>query len=138
MSAPRAISESQDVQYRAFLANYEVKMQQCTSCKVFRHPARWICPECLGQGWEWIDLSLNGEIEYFVWYMQPLDPSFSDVPYNVAIVRVEEGPCITTNVLGAAMGELSIGQPVRLEVGRSASGKPLLFCRSDVSTLDAK
>ena len=120
------IQETQEAEYRAFLAAGTLKMQRCRSCTYVRHPSRWICPECLSEDWFWDDLSGRGQIETFIWYFQALDPSFSEVPYNVTIVKLEEGPRVITNVVGVAFNELRVDQAVTAVFEPGPTGTPLL------------
>lgn len=121
--------ESQDVVYRALLADGKIRFQKCMGCGTLRHPPRWICPECLSEEWIWSEISGQGEIEYLCWYMQSFDARFPSVPYNVAIVKLAEGPRITTNILDTLPGEPAVGDAVLSEIGVGKDGAPLLFCR---------
>ena len=49
--------ESQDDDYRAYLAQGEFRLQCCTHCGYPRYPARWICPECLSEEFQWKPMS---------------------------------------------------------------------------------
>jgi len=119
-------SETQEAEYREFLEAGELRMQRCGSCGTVRHPARWLCPECLSTEWSWDQLTGDGEVETFVWYFQSLDPRFTNLPYNVAIVRLDQGPRVITNVLETAFGKLSVGLKVKARITRSEAGKALL------------
>lgn len=125
----QVIAESQEAEYRAFLAAGTVKMQRCGACRYVRHPARWICPQCLSEQWSWETLAGGGRVETFVWYFESLDPRFVELPYNVAIVQLDEGPRVITNVLEVAFGDLSAGQAVTAVVKSGPDGAPLLCFR---------
>jgi uncharacterized OB-fold protein len=44
---------------------------------------------------------------------QVYDPAFADeVPYNIAVVELDEGVRMTANVVGCANEELRIGMPL--------------------------
>lgn len=87
--------------------------QQCT-CGHRWLPARALCPHCLGTTWEWAAASGRGEIYSWVVYHVAYHPAFKErLPYNVAIVELEEGPRLITNIL-APNDQLSIGAPVQL------------------------
>ena len=46
---------------------------------------------------------------------QVYDPAFADeVPYNIAVVELDEGVRMTTNVIGCANEELWIGMPLEV------------------------
>ncbi|MNK99519.1 hypothetical protein D3C87_1199160 [compost metagenome] len=87
--------------------------QQC-SCSHRWLPARALCPRCLGTQWEWKEAAGRGEIYSWVVYHVAYHPAFKDrLPYNVAIVQLEEGPRLITNIL-APNQQLSLGARVRL------------------------
>ena len=127
--AETPIRETQEAEYRAFLGARTLKMQRCRRCAYVRHPSRWICPECLSEQWFWDDLSGRGQIETFIWYFQALDPSFSEVPYNVAIVKLEEGPRVISNIIGVSFNELRVDQRVTAVFESGPAGMPLLNFR---------
>ena len=131
MPADQQQSEEQSAEYQAFLAAGELRMQRCDHCGTVRHPPRWICPECLGTDWTWQPLLGTGRVETFVWYFESLDPRFTELPYNVAVVRLEEGVRVVTNVLHVAFGELSVGQRVRAKITPGRQGKSLLCFTAD-------
>ena len=46
---------------------------------------------------------------------QTYHPGFSgDGPYNVAVVELEEGPRLNTNIVGVANEDLKVGMPVEV------------------------
>ena len=50
---------------------------------------------------------------------QVYDPAFADeVPYNIAVVELDEGVRMTTNVVGCANEELQIGMPLEVTFER--------------------
>ncbi|MDP3137428.1 MAG: OB-fold domain-containing protein [Burkholderiaceae bacterium] len=122
-------SENQDDEYRAFLARGEVRQQRCSACGRFRPPSSWVCPECLSEAWGWEPVSGKGTVEAFVWYLQSFDERFTHVPYNVALVRLDEGVRVMGNVNAVAFGELSVGQQVVADIGTGFQGRVTLNFR---------
>lgn len=122
-------SETQDDQYRAFLARGEVRQQRCSACGYFRPPTSWVCPECLSEEWSWEAVSGSGTVETFVWYLQPFDERCTKVPYNVALVRLDEGVRVMGNVNAVAFGELRVGLQVVADVGTGFQGRVALNFR---------
>ena len=120
------IAEINDAEYRSWLTRGEVRMQACADCGTFRHPARWLCPECLSERWTWERVAGRGIVETFVWYMEPFDGRFPDVPYNVAVVQLTEGPRVITNVMGVKFGDLEVGQEVGAVIINGPQHVPLL------------
>jgi uncharacterized OB-fold protein len=60
-------------------------------------------------------VSGRGTLFSYVIYHRPYHPGFKgELPYNVSIVELEEGPRMVTNIVGIANDELRIGMPVEV------------------------
>jgi uncharacterized OB-fold protein len=102
--------------YWTGLAAGELRHQRCGACGNAWLPAREECPGCLSDDWEWQAASGRGRIISWVVYRQAFHPAFADrLPYNVAVVELDEGPRLITNILGAE-DDLAIERPVVLEI----------------------
>jgi len=112
MAPSKPIIDADTAEYWNYLRLGELRLQHCRACGRDRHPARWICPQCLSGDFEWKRLSGQGQIYSFVWYMKPLHASFLEVPYNVAIIELDEGPQLVSGVDSVAIGELYVGRHV--------------------------
>ncbi|MDX3907035.1 MAG: OB-fold domain-containing protein [Pigmentiphaga sp.] len=89
---------------------------QYCSCGHAWLPPRALCPKCLGTDWTWKQASGNGELVSWVVYHVAYHPEFKNrLPYNVAIVALEEGPRLITNIVGG-QDRLAVGAPVRLAI----------------------
>ena len=81
--------------------NHQLMFQKCTACGHVRWPASILCPKCHSRETQWIQSKGRGTIYTYVVYHQAFDPAFKgDVPYVVAIVELEEGPMLLTNIAG--------------------------------------
>jgi len=100
-------------EYWEGLARHQLLLQRCAGCRFVRYPPGLSCPECWGEAFTWQPLSGRGSVVSFVWYMRSLDRRFPEVPYNVSLVKLAEGPAIISNVLGVKFGELAVGNAVR-------------------------
>jgi uncharacterized OB-fold protein len=68
-----------------------------------------------------VQASGRGTLRTFGVMHQKYHPAFApELPYNLAIVELEEGPRIVTNVIGAANEELRVGMPLVVEFERHA------------------
>ncbi len=94
---------------------HELRMQRCKACGHFRFPPSVVCPRCTSLEADWEKLSGRGEVYTFIIVHKTYHPAFdSDIPYNVAIVRLEEGPMLHTNVVECRNDDLYIGMPVEV------------------------
>ncbi|HYG27417.1 MAG TPA: OB-fold domain-containing protein, partial [Caulobacteraceae bacterium] len=109
---------SLNARYWGALEGGELVFQAC-GCGARWLPARPECPNCLAaDGWSWSPSSGRGRLVSWVVYHAAYHPAFADrVPYNVAIVELEEGPRLITNI-EAANESLRPDMPVRLAVAR--------------------
>lgn len=88
-------------------------IQRCTGCGALRHPPRPMCPSCNALGWDTVEASGRGTLYSFVMPQHPVFP-FMEYPYIVALVELEEGTRIVTNLVGTTPEAVSIGMPVEL------------------------
>jgi uncharacterized OB-fold protein len=81
-------------------------------------PPRTECPYCLGTDWSWRDASGRGKLVSWVVYFVAYDEAFKEkLPYNVAIVELEEGVRLVSNIIGCPDGQgLELDMPLELAV----------------------
>ena len=92
-----------------------LRMQKCGGCGHIRYPIIHVCPRCLSYEYQWTDLSGRGSVFSYVVFHQIYNKAFAqDVPYNVALVQLEEGPRMYGNVVGVANDAVKVGD--RLQV----------------------
>jgi uncharacterized OB-fold protein len=93
----------------------KLRMQKCDDCGHIRYPISNVCPKCLSYNFKWSDLSGRGEVFSYVVFHQLYNKAFEkDIPYNVAMVQLEEGPRMFSNVVGVANDAVKVGD--KLEV----------------------
>jgi uncharacterized OB-fold protein len=90
-------------------------LQVCTSCGHAQLPPRARCEACGRTAFAWCDAAGTGQIATFS--VLHRSPDQRPVPYVYALVELDEGPRIVTNVVGAEPGSVRIGQPVRVTFG---------------------
>ena len=88
-------------------------IRQCTSCQEFLAPERVICTNCLSEALEWVQASGRATLHTFGIMHQRYHPGFAaELPYNVAVVELEEGPRLNTNLVGIANEDIRVGMDV--------------------------
>jgi uncharacterized OB-fold protein len=76
------------------------------------------------QALTWVPASCRGTVRAFVVFDKPYHPYFKErTPYVVAVVTLEEGPEITTNVVDIDVSAVEIGMPVRIVIGQRGEYK---------------
>ena len=92
---------------------HELQIQRCNACRTHIFYPREACSECLSPDLIWIPVSGKGTLYSYTIAQAPTHPAFADdVPYVIAIVELEEGPRITTNLVGCQPDQVTIGMPV--------------------------
>jgi len=89
-------------------------IQTCSSCGALRHPPGPMCPHCQSLEWETVEASGKGTVYSFVTNHYPQVPSF-DYPLNVALIELEEGVRLISNVVGIPAEDVEIGMAVEVE-----------------------
>ena len=98
----------------------------CKECdRPFWYP-RPVCPACLSPNVEWREASGRGEVYAVSVMHRPGNPTMqSRVPYAVALVELEEGVRVMTNIVGVDPGEVKIGMPVSVTWEPLSDGRHL-------------
>ncbi|MFC1823441.1 Zn-ribbon domain-containing OB-fold protein [Thermodesulfobacteriota bacterium] len=78
---------------------HELLLQKCGDCGQVRYHSP-ICPECWSTEHQWVQAGGRGKVYTWTVFHQNYHPAFEpDLPYNVAIVELEEGPHMLTNLI---------------------------------------
>lgn len=82
----------------------------------FWFPPSPVSPFTRSARWSWCELSGHGTVASWVVFHQGYFAGFAEeLPYNVALVQLDEGPCLFTNLTGISNNEIRIGMRVALE-----------------------
>lgn len=93
---------------------HRLVVQRCASCKTLRHPPGPCCPECQSFEWDTVEASGRATLYSYVVAHHPRHPAF-DYPLLVAVVELEEGTRLITNLVGVEPDDVVIGMPLTLE-----------------------
>jgi uncharacterized protein len=86
-------------------------IQQCTACRVLRHPSSPSCPRCQSLNWDTVEASGRGVIYSFVVVHRPPAQGLP-VPNVVVLVELEEGVRMPVSTQHIPRDRLWIGAPV--------------------------
>lgn len=101
--------------YWSSLRNHRMELPRCGECGRFHWPAHDRCPHCLADRLEWGPVAGTGFIYSYAVFHQLYHASFeSALPYNVAIIELDEGPRLISSVR-APKELVRIGKRVRIE-----------------------
>lgn len=94
---------------------HEIRIQKCGACGNLRWPPAFLCPHCLSQETDWIRSSGRGTVYSYAVYRVAFDPAFKeDLPYVVALVALEEGPHLVSNIVGCDPSAVYCDMPVQV------------------------
>ncbi len=77
--------------------------QYCTACHTYLSPPAYDCAVCHSgpEHISWQEVSGRGTVHTFNVYHRPYHPGFEeDLPYNTAIVELDEGPLVASRITG--------------------------------------
>ncbi len=86
---------------------------RCSQCGRYRLPPHERCADCWSTEAEWAQASGRGKLYTFGVMHQKYHPAFAEAtPYNYAIVELEEGPRLVTNIVECENDDLRTDMPV--------------------------
>ncbi len=95
--------------------DHALKMQRCKRCDQFRFYPSLSCHFCGSLEFDWVPISGKGEIHTFTTVYRGPGAPFADLlPLVVAMVTLEEGPTMMSNIVGCQIEDVKIGMPVEL------------------------
>jgi uncharacterized OB-fold protein len=95
---------------------HAMRMQKCSRCHKFRFYPSEACHFCASLDYTWELISGKGRIHsWTVLERARGNPFENEVPITIVLVELEEGPIVTSNLIGHDEHDLEIGAPVELE-----------------------
>lgn len=93
---------------------------RCTACRALHWQPRVVCPECLSEALEWVELPGRGTVYAHTALLKgaPLGME-SELPITIALVELDVGTAklrVLSRVDGAGYDDLRIGSAVNLKV----------------------
>jgi uncharacterized OB-fold protein len=92
----------------------ELRYQRCEACGLSNFPPTEHCRQCLSAELRWQQSSGRGEIYSWTVVHRPVTAEF-EPPYAPAIITLDEGYQMLTNVVGVAPDDLAIGMRVQVQ-----------------------
>ncbi len=98
----------------------ELRLQFCLSCSTYRYAPKRICPFCWSTEFEWRTTTGRGQVYTFTIEHHAYHPAWKeDVPYVIAIIQLEEGPRMTSRIVGVKPEDVRIGLPVQVTFNKA-------------------
>ena len=113
MQKPLPVANAETRPYWQAAANQQLLIQKCKDCGHMQFYPRLICTECSSRAVEWHAASGRGNVKSFTIIRRAVSAAFeADVPYVVAIVALEEGPTMMSNIVECDPERVHIGMAV--------------------------
>lgn len=106
--------------FQTYLGEHKLMGSRCASCGALHLPPRPLCSNCFGETMTWEEMGGHGQLRaYTVVHIATsamIDAGYGrENPYFSGIVKLDEGPSISAQILGADAahpGQLAIGAPL--------------------------
>ena len=95
---------------------HELMLPRCRACGKLHYYPRASCPHCLGGDLEWERVSGRGRLHTFTIVHRGQRGFPLGDPYVIAVVELDEGPRMMSNLVGVAMdpAQVRIDMPVEV------------------------
>lgn len=94
---------------------HELLIQHCVQCGEFQFYPRFLCTNCMSDKLEWVKASGRGQVLTFTVVRRAVSEAYAaDVPYVVALIRLDEGPTMMSNVVHCNHESLNVGSRVEV------------------------
>jgi uncharacterized protein len=92
----------------------ELRLQRCDDCRHIYFPPRPFCPSCGSRGVTVFNASGRAKLHSYVIHHRPV-PGFTP-PYAIAVVELQEGPRMMTNIVDCPQTPEALKLDMALEV----------------------
>lgn len=97
-------------------ARHELVLQRCTSCSSAVFYPRPVCPACGSPQLDWVPATGYGTLHTYTVARRATHRKLANrVPYVIAVVELDEGPRLTSTVVGTDPGDLAIGSRLQVD-----------------------
>ncbi len=118
------IETARDAFWR-MIGDGRLHFQRCDGCNNAWLPPREDCPSCWSPEWRWEEASGRGKLVSWVVFHTAFHEAFETrLPYNVAVIELDEGPRLISNVVdlpdsGIDVADRPVGLTIETDHGRT-------------------
>ncbi len=92
---------------------HQLHIQHCRDCGHYQFYPRIICTSCMSRYVEWVRSTGTGKVSSYTIITRAVSAAYTaDVPYIVALIELEEGPTMMSNVIDCNVELVKTGMPV--------------------------
>ena len=94
----------------------QLRLQRCADCGQYQFPPQFFCAHCSGGKLNWVATSGRGKVlSYTIVHWSPNPAYAADAPYSLALIQLDEGPRMLTNIVNCPPDQIRIGMEVAVE-----------------------
>ena len=94
-------------------------IQRCDACGHYRWTPQILCTRCMAEPFTWTEVSGRGRVHSFTVVHRPPTHEFK-APFVLAVVELDEGPLMLTQIVGEDRDATAIGAPVEVAFTRAS------------------
>ncbi|MFC1968407.1 Zn-ribbon domain-containing OB-fold protein [Chloroflexota bacterium] len=106
-------------QFYDYLREGRLTTTRCKSCGHIPWPPRVVCPKCLSDDLEWVDMPKTGKVSSYTIQVAAVPPGY-EPPLIFALVDFDNGVRMLTTIVDIKPEEAKIGLEVELKVEQVA------------------
>ena len=111
---PIPVADEASAEFYAGAKDGKLMLLRCSQCGRYRLPGRERCDDCWSTDIEWAQASGRGKLYSFGVMHRQYHPAFADaLPYHFAIVELEEGPRLVSNIVDCPDDQLRVDMPLQ-------------------------
>ena len=124
---PVPVADADSEPFWAACRDGALRLQRCTDCGAFRYPPAARCADCGSDEAKWTELSGRGKVFSWITVTHPVpkDMFAADVPYVVALIDLEEGVRMASNIVGCAPDDVTPEMAVEVVFDQVSDGVTL-------------
>jgi uncharacterized OB-fold protein len=123
---PPSVRAEESAPFWEGLAAGELRYPRCKACGRADFPVAPHCRFCLEEELEWHVSAGQATLYSYTVVWRPVTPEFT-VPYAPAVVLLEEGYPMMTNLVGLDSDEIRIDMPLRVAISPVGDGRFLPY-----------
>ncbi|MFC6283807.1 MULTISPECIES: Zn-ribbon domain-containing OB-fold protein [Polaromonas] len=114
---PLPVEDPDSATFWAGCRNKQLLFQRCTKCRTMRYPARPFCANCQSAEFEMIESPGKGQLYSWIVVRHPVPKEVyaGEVPYIVALIDMDEGVRVASNIVGCKPEDVRAGMALQVE-----------------------
>ena len=123
---PRATPET--APYWEGCRDHKLLIQRCSACGHHQFYPRILCTACANRDVEWVAAAGRGKVVSFAVVRQAISDAYAaEVPYVIALIRLDEGPTLMSNLIECDPENITIFGHSRRITKKGGRHKPITF-----------